>query len=102
MNNYMFYYERARKLNVLANNSVSSGNLVFAYRLKIMAAKNALYCYEQTGENRWIKLANSLLNEARSMKKRIPPTTGTVLTTLKSRDRSVLENAKREFMVGLI
>jgi len=95
----MFYYEQAKKLNILANNAVSSGNFAFAYRLKIRAAKNALYCYEQTGDNRWIKLANSLFDEARSIKKRILSKTRTVSIVSENRDRNILERIEMEFVV---
>ena len=67
----MYYYERAKKLNDLANKAVSVGDLALAYKLKIMAAKNTLYCYEQTGDQRWVKVASTLFNDAKPLKEKL-------------------------------
>lgn len=72
MTGYMVYYERAKQTNSLANEALSdSGNFAYAYKLKILAAKNTLFCYEYTQDARWIKLSKDLFQEARKIKKKI-------------------------------
>lgn len=65
----MVYYERAKQLNSQANEVLSTENFEYAYRLKILAAKNALFCYDYTQDTRWIELAKILFNEAKMIKR---------------------------------
>lgn len=67
----MNFYDQAQRLNHLANEAVSSGNLSLACKLKIQAAKKTLCCYEQTGDPRWIKVAGELFSEAKCLEKKL-------------------------------
>jgi transitional endoplasmic reticulum ATPase len=75
------------------------GNFAHAYRLKLLAAKDTLLCYEHTKNAIWIKLAKNLLHEARNMKKKIKVKRFTEAPISTENGKDMLKNLEQYFIV---
>lgn len=58
------------RLNSKANQAISRGEYNYAYKLRLMAAENAIFAWEQNRDVFWVELARKLFKEAVKLNKK--------------------------------